>query len=465
MLHFKNVDMKLELFNIKNILAGLICLIMINGFYSCKKYIDIDIPPNAVGQDNAFSDSTTATSVVLGLYGGAASGASSVIFNVIKYGAMSADEGYYITNSSFDNFKNNTLAAGNDANSLYSALYTRVGRANYAIEGLTASSSLAPALKNQLLGEAKFWRAWLYFYLVNYFGKVPLVTSTAALETSQYPRTAVEEIYQQIVTDLVEAKDLLTPSYPSMERARINKHAASAFLAKVYLYRSDWAAAEAEATSVISSGTYSLADLDKVFLMNSNETIWQISLAGTFTPATVMGAEFIPPSTAPNFVLYDTLANTFEANDQRKVVWTKSIDYLGKTYYYPYKYKVRQATAGNEYPVVIRLAEIYLIRAEARARQHKVEDGVKDLNVIRQRAQIPPVPLTVTEGDLLLAIEHERWVELFTEAHRWFDLKRWSKAPEVLRLIKPSWKDYQQLYPIPNQERNANPNLDNNPEY
>lgn len=451
--------------NIKNIITSFALAVLMAGVSSCEKYIAIDTPPNALGFDNAFADSATATSIVLGIYSSLASGNSSIVFNNIKYGAMSADEGYYLT--TFDNFKNNTLAAGNDANLLYGPLYTRIGRTNFAIEGITASNSIPATVKNQLLGEAKFLRAWLYFHLVNYFGDVPLVTSTNALETSKFGRTAAAQVYQQMVTDLTDAKTLLTPSYPSADRARINRYVASAFLSKVYLYQSKWAEAEAEATAVIGSGVYGIVtNLNNVFLSNSNETIWQISLAAaSSTPATVMAVEFIPPATTPTFVLYDTLANTFEPNDQRKANWTKSIVYQGKTYYYPYKYKVRTTTTGNEYPVLIRLAELYLTRAEARARQDKVPEGIKDLNEVRGRAQISLRPLTLTRDQLLADLEHERWVELFTEDDRWYNLKRLGRANAVLSLIKPAWKPFQQLYPFPEQERTANPNLGNNPEY
>jgi hypothetical protein len=434
---------------------------------SCKKFVDINTPPDALGEQQAFADSGTATSTVLGLYGAIASGSGSVAFSVIKFGAMSADEGYYLTNTNFDAFKNNTLSAGNATVEFWGIMYTRIGRANYAIEGITASSTLSATLKNQLLGEAKCWRAWLYFYLVNYFGDVPLVTNTNALTNALLPRTPVAEVYQQIVKDLTEAKDHLTANYPSAERARINKHAASALLAKVYLYQGNWAAAEAEATAVIGSGLYSLVtDLNKVFLNSSNETIWQISLVGaTSTPATIMGVEFIPSGTTPSFVLYDTLANTFEADDLRKLNWTKSIVYTGKTYYYPYKYKLRTATAGNEYPVMMRLAEVYLVRAEARTQQNKLNDAKADLHAVRNRAGLGNTTAS-TQTELLAAIEHERWVELFTEfSDRWFNLKRLNKATAVLSQIKPSWQPFQQLYPIPQQSMTSNPNLRDNTGY
>jgi hypothetical protein len=453
----------------KKLIVG--SLLILIATTSCKKYVDIDTPPNSVSTGNAFADSSTATSVILGLYSNIASstgnsGTNAIVFNTIKYGAMSADEGYYLTSTSFDNFKNNTLAAGNEALSLWSGMYTRIGRANFAIEGVGASSGLSTSVKNQLLGEAKFWRAWLYFYLVNYYGDVPLVTSTDALSNGLLPRAPVLEVYGQIQKDLLDAKDLLTNNYPSPERARINKYVAAAFLAKVYLYQQNWAAAEAEASYLINSGVYSLVtDLNKVFLNSSNETIWQISLAGTSTPATVIGGEFIPSGTTPVFVLYDTLANTFESGDQRKVNWTKSMDYLSKTYLYPYKYKLKTATAGNEYPVMIRLSEMYLIRAEARTQQNNTSGARTDLDMIRTRAGLSNTTAS-TQAQLLAALEHERWVELFTEfSDRWFNLKRLNKAMTALSPIKPSWKPFQQLYPIPQQDRNSNPNLEDNPGY
>ncbi len=347
---------------------------------------------------------------------------------------------------------------------LWRDLYGNIYRANYAIKNLE-TTTLSTSLKNQLLGEAKFWRAWSYFYLVNFFGDVPLVTTTEIFNNSLSPRVPTAGVYQQMVTDLTEAKNLLTNNYPSLERARVNKRVAAAFLARVHFYQQNWPAAEAEATEVIGSGTYSLvtASLDSVFKKASNEVILQ--LANT-TGVTSWGGEFIPAATTPNIVLYDTLANTFEANDKRKVSWTRSIISGGKTYYYPYKYKIRTGSTGNEYHVMLRLAEMYLIRSEARAQQNRITEAVADINLIRQRAGITLLPNTISQAGLLSALEHERWVELFTEwADRWFNLKRTGKADAVLSRIKPQWQPHQKLYPIPNTELQANPNMVNNPGY
>lgn len=439
---------------------------------SCKKFVDINTPPGSVGVDEAFADSNSATSVILGLYSNIASGThinngfNALVFYTTIYGAMSADVGYYLTNANFDAFKDNTLSAGNATINFWNGLYARIGRTNYAIEGLSNSKNLSPGLKSQLLGEAMFWRAWLYFYLVNFFGDVPLVLNTDAISNAKLPRAPISNVYLQIVSDLVQAKSLLTDKYPTSERARVNKNVASAFLSRVYFYQGNWAAAELEASKVINSGDYSIVnELDHVFLNQSNETIWQISLLGNTTPATVMASQFIPSGNTPSFVLFDTLTNTFESNDLRKQKWTRPVNYLGETYYYPYKYKIRSTTTGNEYPVMIRLAEMYLIRAEARAEQNNISGAQNDLNVIRARAGLGNT-VASTKDDLISALEHERWVELFTEfSDRWFNLKRTNRINEVLSLIKPNWQPFQQLYPIPRQSMESNPNLVDNPGY
>ena len=446
--------------------AALLLVVMGLSFTSCKKFLENGTPPNSLTEDKAFVDSATATSVVLALYSRIANSNpqnNSGVFNITRLGAMSADEGYYLLDNSFDNFKNNTLSAGEDGNYIWFDLYQSIGRANYAIKGLETTTTLSTAAKNQLLGEAKFMRAWYYFYLVNYFGDVPLVTNTDALTNGLLPKTPASQVYQQIVTDLLDAKNLLTTAYPSIEKARINKRVASAFLARVYFYQQNWVAAEAEATDVISSAAYNIeTNLNNAFIKTSSETIWQIA---NTTGVTAMGGQFIPASATPNFVLYDTLVKTFEAGDQRKVSWTKSIVYSSKTYNYPYKYKIRTGTTGNEYAIMIRLAELYLIRAEARAQLNNISGSQADINIVRTRAGLANTS-AATQPALLATLEHERWVELFTEhSDRWFNLKRTNKATAVLSMIKPAWQPFQQLYPIPLSDRTANPNLSDNTGY
>ncbi|MBS1603187.1 MAG: RagB/SusD family nutrient uptake outer membrane protein [Bacteroidetes bacterium] len=438
--------------------------------WSCKKYVDAGAPVNALTVDKIYNDSLSTLGVVLSLYSGSATNGvngQNLILNTCQYGAMSADDGYYFNDASYDPYRTNTLS-GNLGNVIYTYAYPVINIANNAIAGI-GGSNFSTAFKNQLLGECKFWRAYAYFILVNYYGDVPLITSTDVTANATKPRTPSAQVYEQVVADLKDAEALLQPSYPSAERARVNRLAASALLARVYLYQKNWAAAETEATAVIGSGTYSLeANLNNVFVKTSNETIWQIisNVSAGITGVTRMGRSWLPPSTTPVFVLYDTLAKTFETGDLRMSNWTRSLSYNGTTFYYPYKYKIRTTSvSGNEYSVMLRLAEQYLIRSEARAMQNNIAGAQADIDAVRARAGLPATT-AATQADLLTALEKERWTELFTEmSERWLNLKRTGRIDAVLSKTKPQWQSYQALYPIPISEITANPKLTQNAGY
>lgn len=455
----------------KNLLSAVLILLLTISFSSCEKYIDAGSPSDKLTEDKVFVDEATTLSSVLSMY--SSYNTRTLIFNINRYGAMSADDGYYFNNASYDIFRTNTIPGdANWTNVVYNYPYSVIYYANYNLEGLESSTNLSANFKNQMIGECKFWRAFCYYNLVNYFGEVPLVTNTNALENGKLPRSSVEEVYNQIVEDLLDAKEKLESSYSSYnitEKARIDKYTVEALLAKVYLYREQWVEAEAAAGAVITSGKYQLeTNLNNVFINTSTETIWQnaVKYNSSASGVTQMGVAWIPSGSTPTFVLYDALVNTFEANDLRKTNWTKTITYSAKTYYYPYKYKIRlTSAAGNEYNVMFRLAEQYLIRAEARAKQGKItgaESAAADLNVIRNRAGLGNTNAT-DETTMLLAIEKENWVELFTEmSNRWFNLKRTGRIDLVFNQEdekKGTWQSYQALYPIPQSELVANPNL------
>jgi hypothetical protein len=164
------------------------------------------------------------------------------------------------------------------------------------------------------------------------------------------------------------------------------------------------------------------------------------------------------------------LLNSFEANDKRKTAWLGSVMAFGNIYYFPYKYKSSNAPGtATEYLMIMRLAEQYLIRAEARANLSKIAEGLSDLNTIRTRAGLPDTT-TNNPTQLLNLIYHERQVELFTElGQRWFDLKRTNTANTVMNFVTPlkggTWQATDQLYPVPVADISMNPNLVQNPGY
>jgi hypothetical protein len=178
------------------------------------------------------------------------------------------------------------------------------------------------------------------------------------------------------------------------------------------------------------------------------------------------GSLFVPVGARPAYSITNNLLNAFEPGDLRKVNWIKSGSFNGQPYSYPNKYKINASTTNpTEYNVVLRLAEQYLIRAEARANQSMIEGAVQDINALRARAGLLALATTIGAEQCLIAIEQERRVELFTEwGHRWFDLKRTKRVNEVLG-ARAGWTHNDQLYPIPFSELETAPNLKQNPGY
>jgi hypothetical protein len=213
--------------------------------------------------------------------------------------------------------------------------------------------------------------------------------------------------------------------------------------------------------------------------MNSSEAIWQLPpVEPTSNYATPDGNAFIliaaPSNSTTNCAtISPQLLSTFEANDQRKTDWIGAFIAANDTFYFPYKYKVYSGSAPQEYTMVLRLAEQYLIRAEAEANLSDLMDATADLNIIRSRAGLPNIADSIasSQSSLLAAILHERQVELFTEwGHRWFDLIRTGNVNTVMSVVTPlkgggAWNANDALYPLPFTEINSDPNLIQNPGY
>jgi hypothetical protein len=472
-------------------------VLLLTATLSCKKFVDVGDPKDQLATSVIFVNDASATAAVVGIYSDM-NAFNYQFANVLTtfLGAMSADEFVYAaTLANFDEFKNNSVLPGNQyADLLWSQPYNFIYRANAVIEGATASTTLSPVNKNQVLGEARFIRAFCHFYLVNMFGDVPLIVDTDVLKNTEKSRTPKAEVYAAIIEDLTEAKKLLANDYPgNKERTRPNKAAASLLLARVYLYNDNFALAEQEATTVITTPGYALLDnadpgnaahISKVFLKNSSEAVWQLQVVNVALGRNTWEGNTIVPVSSPLYRMTKDpagLVPAFEIGDKRYANW------VGKyvppatpdiTHYYPFKYKVRVGTVGvapTEYSMVLRFAEAYLIRAEARMQQRKFSDGKDDLNVIRKRAGLVDLAAPVSIPTGMLLVEKERRVELFAEwGHRWFDLKRWksvtedagkTRADDILPATKPAWKSTAILFPIPTSALRTNKNLTPNPGY
>jgi starch-binding outer membrane protein, SusD/RagB family len=473
----------------KNLILVIISLLLL----SCKKFVDVDAPKASINGENVYSNTESAIASLNGIYvlmsqsNGSIDGTSLIL-------GLSADEFNLwegVTNSKHvSTYQNNLSTVSGTGSDFWEFL--NIYRCNEAIEGLTEAENLNDDIRNQLLGEAKFLRAYFYFYLVNIFGDVPLILSTDYKLNSLITRSPEVEVYDQIVEDLSSAIELLSEDYldgflrpydiSAIDRVRPTKWSAHALLARVHLYKKDYSASVEEASIVINnSELFSLEPIDVVFQKTSREAIWQLqpTLEGVNTNDAQI---FVIPETGPTDAfpgghpvsLSESLLTSFDSTDQRRQVWVGSVtpaDPGTVTYYYPFKYKIIDFNSPvTEYQMLLRLAEIYLIRAEAKAHLNDITGAQTDLNVIRTRAGLEGT--TTNEKDALTEeIIEEKRKELFSEqGHRWLDLKRSRLADEVMSFITPlkgptNWESYQQLYPIPQSDIDKNPNLVQNPGY
>ncbi|MFT4202632.1 MAG: RagB/SusD family nutrient uptake outer membrane protein [Chitinophagaceae bacterium] len=445
-------------------------VLLLSTFWGCKKYVEIDLSPNLYSSDNVFLESGTANSAIAALYSYYPT--TYTLQNFTFLADISSDEMHY-TGSTDEilQFEQNTVGIENSyvANYLWLYPYTVIRYANQAIDGLTASTTLVDSVKNQLLGEAKFIRGWLYFNMANFFGKVPLVTTSEALENAEIGSSDSATIYAQVVSDLVDAESKLSTTYTgtSTYKIRANKWAAAALLARVYLYQKNYASAITEASKVINSGTYTLATPANAFIYSSSETILQF--ATTYGYSSFSTSYRTSSSTAtvapPTYVVDSALANSFDDGDLRKTTWIDSTTYNSTKYYRNYKYKLYSATAGNEYNVFLRLSEVYLIRAEAELLSGDLSSAITDINVIRSRAGLSNFTGSTTTA-VLNEIIDQRNKELFGEfGQRWFDLKRWGLANSVLGTKKTTWTSTAVWMPIPYAQIILNPSLTQNDGY
>ncbi len=483
----------LSFFKLKIFKIGVLFIFLVA--MGCEKFVTVDAPKTSVNEENVYKTDATAIAVLTGIYSKMVNdGLFTGRAGISLLSGLSADE-LTLANTVTDNrliaYHKNELRTGPNENygtELWRGVFYYIFICNAAIEGLGNSGSLTPLVKKQLLGEAKFMRAFFYFYLVNLVGDAPLALTTNPAVNAALSRLAVSLVYQQIVTDLKEAQQQLNENYlnkdlqnypGTAERVRPTKWAAIALLARTYLCMADYANAEMEDSKIISNTTlFSLSPVNSVFLKNSSEAIWQLQPVQTGRN-TEDAFVFILPVTGPNananpVYLSPQILQAFEPGDLRRKGgnWVDSVIVSGTTYFHPAKYKAN-ITSGSatEYLMVFRLAEQYLIRAEARAQQNNIGGAQDDLNKIRTRAGLPNTTAN-DKASLLPIILKERQVEFFTEwGHRWLDLKRTRNVDAVMSGVTPlkanggQWQSFQQLYPVLYNDILKNPNLNQNNGY
>lgn len=471
--------------------------------------IDLDLAPySSLTPENFFKSTNDANSAVLSAY---SSFTNTTIFNqyaevVQSQGTDDAEWGYgRNTNNTdkndFDKFKYTTES--NLIYSLWTGYYAAINTCNYAIDNITAmsGSAISDTKRNQLIGEAKFLRAYFYFGLVRYFGGVPLVTKqTTSLTGLKIKRDPAEDVYALIIHDLEFASTNLPAKkeYAAADIGRATKGAALALLAKVYLTKGDWQKVVELTAQVLPLG-YSLcskyADNFDLTKENGQESIFELQyLAGDGNPGSIYSGYFRPPFVTLNGwagygddPVTKNLYDAYEAADQRRNVcirlYTKA-EYPGMsaTILYPYycnKYIdlssiATRSNSGNNQPV-LRYSDVYLMRAEALGRINPSNtEAYEYLNKVRRRAYGFPIdqPAScdiqpgLTPEEFVNTIIKERRLEFAFEGHRWFDLVRTKKLKEAMMAQNPEVGalvlDKHLIFPIPQLEISANELLEQN---
>lgn len=388
----------------------------------------------------------------------------------------------------------------------WSNLYNAIAKANLVIDriGLVDDPALTSERRDQIRGEAKFLRAYHYFTLVKLWGGVPLVTaySTSALPSEvNIPRSSVEEVYNQIITDLEEAASLLPDTYGSdnnINKARATAGAANALLAKVYAQKPNPDYAKVvEKIELVENSTANYTLIGYANLFNGNnynnaESIIEVQYLGgnegnygpqLLLPPSISGdtwRKFVTPS--KNLIsAFNEQGDVVRKNASilnETVQWVDEYwgNAVGSSIPFSYKWKVAGGFNSSNRQYLLRLGDIILLKAEALNELNQLELATVEVNRIRNRANLPNLTPSQRSSKEVLrtTILKERRLELFQEGHRWDDLVRNNAALSTMQnLVEIDLRtgnpvNYNMtpakiLLPIPQQELDRNPALTQNP--
>jgi len=439
----------------------LLTLIMFS-LAACDKELDRE-PAQSISEDQALSTDANVKSVLLGAYDGLA---LDGLFggNTLRDAELMGADGEIRWVGTFEGprfvFFHQQIANNAEAENMWLDAYFTINICNNVLGALDVVNDDD---REQVEGEARWVRAMAYFQLVRFYGQayepggnnsqlgVPLVlTPTRQIDEASYvTRNTVEECYAQIIDDLTKAKNLL----PEENGVQANKFVAAATLARVYLQMGRYADARDQANEVIESGVYSLvSDVASEWNNddNSSEDIYAVQVSSQdFLEATMVTFYSIPEfgGRDGDIEVQQKHLDLYDPNDARL-----GLHYDGNA-------AMRTTKWRDQYrnQPVIRLSEMYLIRAESNARLGtsvgaSVDD---DFNATHERAGLAPAS-GVALDDILL----ERRLELAHEGHRIHDIKRLKGTADGL-----NWDDDKLLYPIPAREIEVNKNLVQNPGY
>lgn len=429
----------------------------------CGSALDVD-PVDVVPQEVAVTDAASARAALAAAYDALQDldyyGTDYVTLNEV----LSDNALHTGTFTTYADADLNELRADNvTVEAMWDALYFGIDRANVVIEAVPNVTDLSDDDKNQILGEAYFLRALNHHNLARLWGGVPLRTSRVKTidEASSATRATLAEVYTQILADLQQAEDRMVVDRAHTTGSLVAVHA---LRARVLLYRAspaplglgtnDWAAVEEATDSVFARTELALApayaDLfgtgetpEDIFRVAFNDQD-QGSVSYYYMVKSLGGRRELAPTS--------DIRGAYEAGDARRD-WSVKTDPINASRFYASKFP---SVSSTEHIHVIRLAEVFLTRAEARARQGNLAGAVDDYNRLRARAGLAAHVLGVdvtTEAEVLSAIWQERRIELAFEGDRWSELVRTGRVVDVMTVHNGNtFPAFQSLYPIPQEE-------------
>lgn len=441
----------------------------------CDSILDVK-PTTTVTTETAISNPNSARAALAGLYDGLQS-TSYYGGDFVLFMDLSSDNALHAgTFTTFADADDNNLTTDNGTvEGIWSAAYATIGRANTLIARVPTVALLDPVETADIVGQAYAARALAYFDLVRVWGTsgpnggVPIRTTPALTidDIGTVTRADTAAVYALILADLAAAQAGITNTDPS----HITVAFVRALRSRVQLYRRQWAAVITEASAVM--GLRSLApSYQALFTADGTRTSEDIlRLSFTDTDAMNLGFYYLTRGLGGRREQAPTadLRNSFEAGDLRRDV---TVGLSGTT-----RYGRKWPTpSGTEDVHVIRLGEVILNKAEAHAQLNDLPNAVLEYNKIRVRAGLPAHVLGVTnigtvtapnlldtQAEVLAQVYRERRSELALEGDRWPDLIRRGIAAATMGLSAAN--AYQVLYPIPQQERDVVPGLNQNPGY
>ncbi|OOQ57693.1 RagB/SusD family nutrient uptake outer membrane protein [Mucilaginibacter pedocola] len=434
---------------------------------ACNKQLDLK-PFQSVGQDVAILTSTDVQITLVGAYNRLALSGTYGGGNFLQPDLMATQTiiDWQGTFQDLSQMVAQTITNDNGfVEGMWLSSYQAINQANNVIANL---DKVDAASKASYEGQAKFIRGILYFNLAEMYGKsyndgspatnlaVPIVLTptTVVDESSKVPRATVEAVYQQAITDLTDAQNLL----PAGNTFYATKNAATAMLARIYLQKGDYANARDAANTVIASNRYSLvtpytAEFPypaQIHVDNTTEDIFAVQVTAQ-QGTNGLNTYYASPddSGRGDIIVRDNFLAEFEPDDQRAAIYTEDSDGI-----------LRVGKFSNVYGNVrvVRLAEMYLIRAEANQRLGTAIGATPaaDITTIRNRAGLGNVA-AVTLADIL----KERRLELAFEGGFFLhDAKRLQQSVGALPYNSPKL-----VFPVPLREINANSALVQNEGY